>query len=1134
MIELTVKTLDSKNHAFSVPDDMTVRQLKEHIASTVNIAAESQRLIYCGRVLQDDKNLSEYDVNGKVIHLVQRAPPVSNGSAPDRGPSTTRSANGASGHRRPPGPWRTIFNSGPNTGTSGVYLGAMAFPAEIMDASGLTMQQPRPCLSQSRLAVASNMLNRAAVILNRLENPPSADTSPDNGNGPPEGNGEEDSAAGPVPVAAAIEISPGSFYLESHEAVASVPSVEVHSMAPDAQAGQSAAPDTSSPTTSTSSDQTSPPSQGGGGTGGEEPQRYARTRVLADLMDQAADINTRVQPFMSRFQQLMRDDPSFSDQAAVQLNQRLFSSVSQIMHNLAHAYHALSDIMCDFSQPPPRALRCRPVLIHHSAVVQTGIPIQVEPRASSQQRSNSSGGSRNNASVSQAQAEAFNIDWATAAREQDAAAQAAMRAAQAAASAPTVPTTTSNSTSTPAAGPPLPPRPERLTPLQPGITPVPVGVGRAGGPGFEFFVDVAPGSITIDSVEAHVVTNTPPNTAEPNNWQNPPEFVQNLITALAGQFMGATLQQYRFPDQQQQQSSQPSSSAPASSSPSSTTGSSTTSSSSSGGAQTQAQTSTQARGSTATHPTTATQTRSTPRPHVHLSPGIHGLRTNNFDPLLPCYSHHIRSRGGSRARGANNTAPPPPYNEATSTPESAPAPRPVPTSISISLRADPIVAVEQTPSRSSGAQSAPSPTGLPPELQALFQNLWSPNAMFGGPQPTTVAQLLQNVPGYSYTAGESIFTDIFMTLAQSLSFLDMVQLGMGHSECLVRARPQLQALISQRLLNNQPLTITAITQLINRFNQELRPHYFIFDNASLREEVDLPASISLYNHSMLPCIINMVMGEEHPGPGFHRELMRKCALYVRQLCALLQYCCLDGATGLEAILRAFVNQMTTGVPAVLQEWTMSHSVLNFRTFISSLNVPVEDIRRFLVYRAGSASSPQPAIAVQPPPPSVELMDAQEIEAVEIESTPSLREPPLADVPPTPPMGEVHGWQNVLPSDWVPIITRDSQRQRRQSTQEPFSDAYLSGMPSKRRKLITSAKPQGNLSQVISESMATALGAAGMSSGPEVEVVAQRAGQDVCLRSAYREQVRATLRQNLPSHPDFSPDKYPNTAKYIDK
>lgn len=55
----------------------------------------------------------------------------------------------------------------------------------------------------------------------------------------------------------------------------------------------------------------------------------------------------------------------------------MFNQVSELMHLLAHAYHALSDIMCDLSQPPPRVLRCRPVLIQHSAVLQTGIPIQV-------------------------------------------------------------------------------------------------------------------------------------------------------------------------------------------------------------------------------------------------------------------------------------------------------------------------------------------------------------------------------------------------------------------------------------------------------------------------------------------------------------------------------------------------------------------------------------------------------------------------------------------------------------------------------------------------------------------------------------------------------------------------------------
>lgn len=93
MLNITVKTLDSRNYQLAASEDWTVLQFKEHISSTVNAPSNEQRLIFCGRVLQDDKKLTDYDCNGKVIHLVRRPPPDEN---PNQGGSSADSNNNSS------------------------------------------------------------------------------------------------------------------------------------------------------------------------------------------------------------------------------------------------------------------------------------------------------------------------------------------------------------------------------------------------------------------------------------------------------------------------------------------------------------------------------------------------------------------------------------------------------------------------------------------------------------------------------------------------------------------------------------------------------------------------------------------------------------------------------------------------------------------------------------------------------------------------------------------------------------------------------------------------------------------------------------------------------------------------------
>nr|XP_029734740.1 large proline-rich protein bag6-like isoform X6 [Aedes albopictus] len=1144
MINLKVKTLDSQNHDFSVEDDITVRQFKEQIAEKINVSVDMQRLIYCGRVLSDDKALKEYDVNGKVVHLVQRAPPSARGSSTSGGSSSLGDDGNRASARRSrssdnaarPQIYRNLddFNT--------MYFGSMT--SIPLNVNGTTPPQippvsPSSTLCMNRITVARHMLQCADNIISYLEAPERGlnNTAMDILS-----QQTMESTVFEVGISAVgdVDIPHNQMqnFVQAFQGAVSAafrqngisnvtvqqpdtlnPSVQVFGTIPDSAmvtppntsatatpARESSGASSGSSSTSSSTSESSADSRRQARPGSSRNQTTS-TQTLAEVVQQMRGVQRRMEPYLQQYFEILQNDPTFEDTAGRESAQRTFDRISEALHYMSHAQHAISDLMLDLQTAAPRHLCCRPILVEQSAF--NNINLANLLRATNNNNNPDMGNNNINAQI-------INLQI-------------------------------------PGLSGPAPNGPIHVPLLDP-IGQQNRSTGSSG---------PTSGTATTPTSNANGsgAGSTPPTNQQQQQQQanNAQMQVARLIQAV----VNAAPIHADIHFQINAGGNPPGSSAPG------TPGSgSTTTSNSNGGPQANPtmtnNTSTntnsgsndngsQSRFATVTLPTTSTQTRSTSRPHVHSIPPAHirnvrpipANMLSSFDRFLPCNSHHIRENT-DRAASDSATA-----RNATS--------------------------ANNASSRNSSAGSTPTPATSQPSAPPSESLSSLPFNFFGSqftladfeqiaPNPNTLNRVRDSLQAYvveTLFSGQAISEN---TMQEAISVL-IQRLDPILSRVSNYDLPDYdtRASIENLLRNSIPFCINLIREdTSQQFGVRLLRFLIQFVR---RFFMILVTGIGANNaHSFSGELLNMAIFSTQDGATVNPALLQ---LFLPAIHRQLERSGQDDRSDIQEFLvirRPAPGQSQSGsadrAPSPMdvddaESTTTPELVSDIAEISISIEPPIvnyEQCAAIVISAAPVAGSTPSAAHTMAAPIASSEVDANEEDvtmAIPAAVLDPQVPPPLAKKDDDEELPSVvvgsEPWHSHLPSTWLPVITRDITRQRRQIPQGPYSDAYISGMSSKRRKLIVETKPSSDVPSLISDGVRQAFHSAAinpasagssnsnMASGnPSVDELARTISDDAALQSSYCETMKASIRERLSKDPDYDAKRFPNCSKYFEK
>ncbi|XP_077911684.1 large proline-rich protein BAG6 isoform X1 [Halichoerus grypus] len=1140
-LEVLVKTLDSQTRTFIVGAQMNVKEFKEHIAASVSIPSEKQRLIYQGRVLQDDKKLQEYNVGGKVIHLVERAPPQT--QLPSGASSGIGSASGTHGGGPPPGtrgPGASVHDRNAN---SYVMVGTFNLPSDgsAVDVHINMEQAPIQSEPRVRLVMAQHMIRDIQTLLSRMEcrGAPQAQHSQ-----PP----AQTPTVAPEPVALSSQTSepvesevPPREPMEAEEVEERVPaqSPELTPSGP-APVGPTPAPETNAP---------------------NHPSPAEYVEVLQELQR----LESRLQPFLQRYYEVLGAAATTdynNNQEGREEDQRLINLVGESLRLLGNTFVALSDLRCNLACAPPRHLHVVRPMSHYTTPMvlqQAAIPIQINVGTTVTMTGN---GTR---PPPAANAEA-----------------APPGPGQASSLAPTSTVVDSSTEGVPPPGPAPPPttsHPRVIRISHQSVEPVvmmhmniqdsgtqPGGVpsaptGPLGPPGHgqtlgstliqlpslppEFMHAVAH-QITHQAMVAAVASAaagqqvpgfptaptrvviarpTPPQ-ARPSHPGGPPvsgtlgtglgtnASLAQMVSGLVGQL----LMQPVLVAQGTPGMAPPAAPATASASAGTTNTATTAGPAPGGPAQ-----------PPPPQPSAAdlqfSQLLGSLLGPAGPGAGGPGGASPTITVAMPGVPAFLQ--GMTDFLQATQTAPPPPP------PPPPPAPAPE----------QQTVPPPGSPSAGAGSPGGLGLESLSPEfftsvVQGVLNSLLGSLGARAG-SSESIAAFIQRLSGSSniFEPGADgalgFFGALLSLLCQNFSMVDVVMLLHGHFQPLQRLQPQLRSFFHQHYLGGQEPTPgnirTATHTLITGLEEYVRESFSL---VQVQPGVDIIRTNLEFLQEQFNSIAAHVL--HCTDSGFGARLLELCNQGLFECLALNLHCLGGQQMELAAVINGRIRRMSRGVNPSLVSWLTTMMGLRLQVVLEHMPVGPDAILRY-VRRVGDPPQPLPE-----EPMEVQGSERTSPEPQRENASPApgtTAEEAMSRGPPPAPEGggsrdeqdgasaETEPWAAAVPPEWVPIIQQDIQSQRKVKPQPPLSDAYLSGMPAKRRKTMQGEGPQLLLSEAVSRA-AKAAGARPLTSPESLS----RDLEAPEVQESYRQQLRADIQKRLQEDPNYSPQRFPNAHR----